>query len=97
MDCLACGGACCEEFFIRTQDLGLPSYDVRRWVTLHGDPSPEYLRLECRCTALTDSGWCGIYASRPDVCRAYRPGGEDCLETLHRRRTPEQRERILNG
>jgi Fe-S-cluster containining protein len=89
MDCLACKGACCEDFSLRRQDMDLPSPDVERWLTLHAIPSPAHLRFECRCLQLTLDGRCAIYQDRPDVCRVFAPGGEDCLETVRRRRTPE--------
>jgi len=74
-------------------DVRLPD-DERRWLELHAETSVLEMRFECRCTALTPEGRCGIYEARPMMCRTYRPGGADCLDTVRRRRTPEDFARI---
>lgn len=95
-NCRACGGACCEEFAL---PLGDALDDASRWFALHGtrvsSPSGPALRFACRCTKLTPRGSCSIYETRPEVCRTYEAGGPECLEVLSRRRSPEQRARIL--
>lgn len=96
-DCLACGGACCEEVELPWSDLRLPVPDAEFWLQLHGTPgtSPNSLRLEVKCRELTDQGTCAVYAERSVCCMVYEAGGVDCQEVLHRRRTPEQIKRIL--
>lgn len=99
MDCLTCRGACCETFTIPSRDVSPPGGDERRWLELHatanrGPFGVRELTFACRCTALTGEGWCGIYESRPRVCRDYVPGGPDCLAQVRARRTPEQYARI---
>lgn len=99
MDCQACRGACCESFIIPAADLRPPGGDERRWLELHATAAEGFLgrrelSFECRCTALTAEGRCGIYGERPKVCRDYRPGGWDCLATVKARRTPEEYQRI---
>ncbi len=71
-----------------------PGPDELRWLVLHGKRDGPYLSLECKCSALTAEGRCGIYADRPMVCRVYQPGGADCLKTVKARRTPEQYQEI---
>jgi len=95
--CLRCQGACCEEFSLPA---GTARDDVSRWFALHGTSSLlpggiPVLRFECTCTALSPSGLCSIYHARPDLCRTFEAGGAACLEVLERRRSSEQRARIL--
>jgi Fe-S-cluster containining protein len=79
------------------RDLRLPDGDAVRWLALHATPTPGYLEFECRCTKLTADGRCGIYEDRPLVCKVFAPGGADCLDTVRRRRTPEQYLRIRDA
>jgi Fe-S-cluster containining protein len=99
VNCQACRGACCEEFTIPATDVRPPGPDERRWLELHATSqehilAPRELRFECRCTALTSEGRCSIYSMRPMVCVVYKAGGPDCLDTVRRRRTPEDYQRI---
>jgi Fe-S-cluster containining protein len=95
-DCLKCRGACCETFHVPAIHILAPSVDARRWVELHSlsqRPTLQHgvmLEFPAPCTKLTPEGRCGIYEARPMTCRAFQPGGVDCLDTLLRRRTPEQ-------
>jgi len=94
--CLECKGACCEEF-------NLPDTNARddasRWFALHGRVTipgkPKLLTFECKCTVLSPDGSCLIYPDRPYICRDYKNGGPSCLEVIQRRRTREERKRIL--
>lgn len=52
------------------------------------------VKLEVRCTKLTDEGECSIYKERPLPCVLYEPGGPDCLATVKARRTAEDYQRI---
>ncbi len=90
MNCETCAGACCEEFSLPGVDVRPPGPDERRWLELHGTRTGADVRFECRCTALTADGRCSIYSSRPMVCVTFEAGGKDCLDTVKRRRTPEQ-------
>ena len=95
MKCDVCRGACCESFSLPVEALrGVPNPDAMRWVELHATKPAGDLRFECRCTALTTEGRCGIYETRPNVCRIFTPGGLDCLETVLARRSAEDYERI---
>ena len=90
MNCLACGGACCETMAIPVSDIKAPSEDAFAWISHHAERSGNCLRFECRCLELTRDGRCGIYEDRPRVCRDYEPGNDDCLDAIRRRRTPEE-------
>ena len=89
MKCDVCAGACCEEFIM--PDNGSRD-DASRWFALHGSSKvlAGYLVFECRCTRLSVDGRCSIYDTRPDICRRYMRGGIDCVETVQRRRIPEE-------
>jgi Fe-S-cluster containining protein len=98
MDCLECRGACCEDFHLTIRVPEGP--DAQRWLELHAvhidsrKPGPPQLRFDCRCTALTTDGRCGIYLDRPVQCRLFQPGSPDCLDTVRRRRTRQDYRRI---
>lgn len=101
MKCLECRGACCESFAVPVNIR--PDDPVNVWFLLHAtvgkDRTPDgrmvdVAAFECRCTKLTGEGRCGIYPDRPTVCRQYEAGGNACLLTVKRRRTPEEYQRI---
>jgi Fe-S-cluster containining protein len=82
-------------------DIRPPSGDAMRWVALHGIQIESAHRVdiefECACTKLTAEGRCSIYDDRPLVCRDFRPGCNDCLEYVRKRRTPEDYARIRDA
>ena len=91
MNCQICKGACCEEFTLEPSQIRMPSRDIRRWLELHANPEDySELTFECRCNALTDLGNCGIYGDRPEICKEYTAGGQNCLETVKKRRSIEE-------
>ncbi len=101
MNCLECRGACCEDILIPVERR-LIDDDALDWLETRGRPvyrngTLAAYAFEARCPLLTTKGLCHIYEARPAICRRYEPGGPDCLETLKRRRTPEQRARIAGG
>lgn len=72
--------------------------ESNRWLELHGTKRDDgRVELECRCSKLGDDGLCTIYETRPLPCVVYPPGGEDCIDTLRVRRTPEQYQRIRDA
>ncbi len=80
--------------FIRTEDLNLPNAAALEWLFARaaGHDLGGYLRFESRCPHLTKCGGCDLHDTplKPRVCIEYEPGGSDCLDTVRRRRTPEQ-------
>jgi len=98
--CEACRGACCESFSLPAIHVLAPTADARRWVELHASKfhvtlqQGRLLEFETPCTKLTPEGRCGIYETRPMVCKVYRAGGPECLATVKVRRSPEDYQRI---
>lgn len=97
MKCAECKGACCESILALASDARMFSDDRRRWLELHATRAGDRLEFECRCTALTAAGRCSIYSTRPMMCVTYEAGGAACLETVRRRRTPEDYARIRDA
>ena len=89
--CELCRGACCESITLNVQH---KSADVERWIDLHGQRIAGGLNMDCACTALVD-GKCSIYDTRPGVCQDFQVGSVNCLVSIGRRRTPEQRAAII--
>lgn len=87
LDCQACG-ACCA-VAASPAYVGLTVADVVRLPPAYGGQvleAPTYRALACpggRCCALEgqvgESTSCAIYEARPGACRAFEPGGNDCL------------------
>ena len=77
-----CQGACCVFLGVF---LSAPSEQLDFLVT-RGIPvvattneEVQYAMVPQRCQHLTPEGRCGIYASRPEVCRTFPTGPEDLL------------------
>lgn len=98
MNCLECRGACCEDLAWPVKGLSEATAELLRVRSGQGEvtlvPGVRAIVVPCACAHLEASGRCGIYETRPQVCRLYVPGGDACLEVLKRRRTPEQIKRI---
>ena len=82
--CLEGCAACCKFLVLQVNPAYHEQEDVRRWVELHG------IRLEMRsgacwayiplpCSALQGTK-CGIYETRPDVCRTWPQSQADIIE-----------------
>ncbi len=84
MDCEKCRGGCCREFAVPFTGV---KTDEDQWIAHHGTLRDGWIYFECPCRKLSPEGRCSIYATRPDICKRYPPGGPDCLETVRRRRT----------
>jgi Fe-S-cluster containining protein len=67
-------------------DIKMHSHDARVWMELHAVQRLDELEFECRCTELTYHGRCGIYPSRPQVCRDFVVGSQPCLDIVRERR-----------
>ncbi len=100
-DCMVCRGACCETIVIPAQ---MAIFFDAEWRRIRGrdvalgacDPRvPDSWEIPCACPKLTADGLCGIYDTRPLICRHFEPGSFACLSAIERRRTPEQAKRIL--
>lgn len=77
--CASCGGACCRYITIPLANLigwtnrALPWFEARGTVDAEGR-----WRIYSPCRHLTPEGRCGIYATRPEVCRDYPVDGPSC-------------------
>ena len=90
--CEICKGACCETFALKFAQL---DEDKRRWIGLHGKTHENGLvEFNCRCQHLTNHGKCGIYETRPEVCKTAEVGGYACLTAIHNRRSVLQAAKI---
>ena len=92
MNCLQCRGACCEDLVFPVTGLSQGTFQLLK---LRGDvvrlaEQHEGIAIPAPCKHLSDKGRCRIYHDRPTVCRVYAAGGPACIETLRRRRTPEE-------
>jgi len=73
-----------EDVAAKLRTAGLPFVPERVVETYKVDDATdedfgrEYVTLRFRCPMLSPSGRCSIYASRPELCRNYRPN-EDAL------------------
>jgi Fe-S-cluster containining protein len=76
--CQYCTAKCCRYFAlpIDTPDVQ-QDFDYLRWYLLHDRASvftedgTWYLLVHTRCQHLQDDNRCGIYATRPQICRDY--------------------------
>lgn len=94
--CNECQGACCE-----TVAIPLPEYpppDFVRWMSYRGEIKNRRVRLEARCTQLSEAGTCTIWHSRPQPCKDYVVGGDACRDAIASRRpdTADTITRILD-
>ena len=90
--CAICKGACCESLLF---PYGLETNDDElEFLKARGRIIGPFIEVETRCPHLASCGSCGIYATRPRVCREYAIGSHLCLSTIAARRPGEWGERI---
>jgi Fe-S-cluster containining protein len=91
-DCDGCG-ACCRTFpiFASAADAGREPRvraEARRLDPSLATPGWEYrlfpLPFHEACCFLDDANRCTVYATRPDVCRAFAAGSDQCQEARAR-------------
>lgn len=81
--CEHCAGACCRYLAI---PLDVPEnrrdFDDIRWYLMHEgisvfvEDGDWYIQVQTRCKNLRDDHRCGVYETRPSICREYEP--KDC-------------------
>ncbi len=98
--CDHCTGRCCRYFALPIDTpVDRNDYENIRWYMLHGDVSifvdddNWYLLIHNACDQLDHSNRCGIYDSRPALCRSYSTANCEydnnaCYDRLFER--PEQ-------
>lgn len=89
--CEICQGACCESLLFPHYGGETPQDE---FLKARGRVLGPFIELETRCPHLASCGSCGIYATRPRVCREYAVGSHLCLSTIAARRPGEWGERI---
>ena len=105
--CDYCSAKCCKYFAL---PLETPSsrqdFDYIRWYLLHERSSvfiegkTWYLLVHTRCGHLLDDNRCGIYHTRPNICREYSTHNcefEDSLVYDHYFERPEQVEEYVEA
>ena len=84
--CDQCGGQCCR--YVKVM-VGEMTADQLRWAEMRGDARPVRPGawawcLPVACPHLDAAGRCGIYETRPHVCRTFEVGGELCRDARRR-------------
>ena len=81
--CVKCGGQCCRYFGLPMETPETPGdFDDVRWYLLHKgtevyvDKGDWYLNVKNTCKHLRPDSSCGIYDTRPRICRQYSM--DDC-------------------
>lgn len=101
--CELCGGACCEAITLDITPFAQSS-DFVRFLEFRSVPQVREVdgrqmvsmrMFEARCLMLKD-GRCCVYDRRPQICRAFEPGGAACRSTVQARRQDELARRILS-
>jgi Fe-S-cluster containining protein len=93
--CDQCSGLCCRYFALPIDNPDAPrDFDNIRWYLLHEnvtifvEKSQWYIGIANRCKMLQPDNRCGVYLTRPGVCRGYSTdncdyhGGEYEFEML---------------
>jgi Fe-S-cluster containining protein len=76
--CEACVGLCCRYFaFEIAKPKTRRDFDDMRWYLLHEDciifveDGDWYIQINRKCKKLRPDNFCGIYETRPQICREY--------------------------
>ena len=80
-DCQVCRGQCCRYFGVPIETPETPGdFDDVRWYLLHAatevyvEDGDWYLNVKNKCKHLQPDSSCGIYDTRPRICRQYSMG-----------------------
>ena len=78
IDCGVCRGQCCRYFGLPIETPETPGdFDDVRWYLLHVgtevyvEDADWYVNIKNKCKHLQPDSSCGIYSSRPRICRKY--------------------------
>jgi Fe-S-cluster containining protein len=89
--CELCRGACCEAFLININI----SSDFNKWLSFHGEEMGKSRFLfELKCCNLKN-GKCDIYEDRPEMCKEFGVGSEECQYAITRYR-PKKAFKLLS-
>lgn len=85
--CHLCNASCCRYFALQLDTPEDPQdYDHIRWYLMHEgvavwvDDGDWYLEIRTPCRHLQPDNTCGIYLTRPQICRDYGLPGDDPCE-----------------
>lgn len=105
--CDYCTGKCCRYFALPIDPPSEPKdYDFIRWYLLHDhaavfvDDDSWYLLVQTVCKELQQDNRCGIYETRPQICRDYSTKNCEYEEgTVYDRyfETPEQMAELMEA
>jgi Fe-S-cluster containining protein len=105
--CDSCSAKCCKYFALPIDTPVEPKdFDYIRWYLLHDratvfiDDDTWYLLVHTRCRHLQEDNRCGIYFTRPQICRDYHTDAcefEDDWTYDHYFETPEQVEEYVEA
>lgn len=85
--CDSCRGECCQTLVLplsASADIDV-DWMLTRGTLTQGPGNVMLWRIRSRCQHLTRAGRCAIYATRPETCRRYPPGGEACMQARARK------------
>ena len=98
--CEYCTAKCCRYFALQIEEpTDWEDFEHIRWYMLHGrvslfvEDDAWYLMVHADCKELQDDHRCGIYETRPEICREYTTDGcEFDDDTTYEKffETPEQ-------
>lgn len=73
--CEQCGGKCCKTLMLHAGHL---TEEHKAFAMTRGIVAEGMWIIWARCRHLRESGECGIYQTRPKVCRDYVIEGSEC-------------------
>lgn len=79
--CEHCAAACCRYLALPIEKpKTVRDYDDIRWYLMHQsvtvfvEDGDWYIQFQTRCKNLGPDNRCGVYPTRPEICREYEPG-----------------------
>ena len=82
--CEHCAAACCRYLALPLdRPASRRDYDDIRWYLMHEaisvfvEEGDWFVQIQTRCKNLEANNLCGIYDTRPEICREYEPGSCD--------------------
>jgi Fe-S-cluster containining protein len=86
--CEHCAAACCRYLALEIDEPTTGrDFDDIRWYIMHEgisvfcEDGDWYIQIKTTCKNLQSDNRCGIYESRPEICREYEPGECDYSTT----------------
>ena len=88
LDCSACGACCREAYHVVEIEVGDPFLKLHPHLVTHDDGRFLLERPRGLCVALCESAetgyHCSVYSDRPESCRHFEVGGDNCHEARKR-------------